>query len=234
MRRQRLNRMYYEAKMSDKGKGVSFSSMLFILAYHKMCGAPVNMEVSEFIERREMMNKLDARINLERVRGLLRGVYLRRRFLAERAERERQSVMHLVSSNKEGGFPSITVERPMSEAQHESSDAGMALHLHNDQDPFGTHADALSILIPQSMSGYTSSDDVESANASDVQLSPGSGSGPRRRLSFQNQDENPFVEQHSRGTHASSRLQPPFEMDTWTQVLHRLSSDTLDSDGRDS
>ncbi|WFD19105.1 calcium channel protein [Malassezia caprae] len=66
MRRQRFNRMYHEALMADKGKGISFLSMLFVLAYHKMCGSPVNLEVSEFIERRALMDKIDAQINLER------------------------------------------------------------------------------------------------------------------------------------------------------------------------
>ena len=229
MRRQRLNRMYYEAILADKGKGVSFSTMLFILAYYKMCGSPVNMEVSEFIERRELMNKIDSRINLERVRGLLRGVYLRRRFLAVRAERERQSVMHLFSSDQSRGFPSITVERPISEAhQHDRQRPNIRVET-NLSDSSPLYGDALHMPSPRSPSGYVSSDDGDSGNASDVQVSPLSVAVPRRRLSFQNYDENPFEDARSHNANiSSSHLHAPLEMDTWTQIMHRLSTSTHD------
>ena len=65
MRRERFNRMYHEALATDKGKGVSFTSMLFVIAYHKMCSKPTNMEVAEFIERRELLDSIDNAIRLE-------------------------------------------------------------------------------------------------------------------------------------------------------------------------
>ena len=82
---------------------------------------------------------------------------------------------------------------------------------------------------PRSPSGYGSSDEGDSGNASDVQVSPLSVAVPRRRLSFQNYDENPFEDARSHNANiSSSHLHAPFEMDTWTQIMRRLSTSTHD------
>ncbi|WFD25877.1 calcium channel protein [Malassezia nana] len=221
MRRRRLNRMYHEALMADKGKGVSFSSMLFILAYHKMCGSPVNLEVSEFIERRALMDKLDAQINLERVRGLLRGVYLRRRFLAMRREGA-----HIHMAHDDSQLPAIHIEHPWSEAAGPSRPR---IRVDTSMATLGTGSDQNMLRTPEANHSRRGSQDGDSVNASDVQLSPHSLHLPHRRLSFHHDDENPF-EPHPSYNSSELPLNAPAEMDTWNQIMRRLSMDSRASD----
>jgi len=217
MRRQRFNRMYHEALMADKGKGISFLSMLFVLAYHKMCGSPVNLEVSEFIERRALMDKIDAQINLERVRGLLRGVYMRRRFLAMRREGA-----HIHMMTDDSNVPAIHIQRPLSEAAGPSrpriridTTIGMLDDINSQQ----------MLRTPEEIHSNYSRDTGDSASASDVQVSPHSGNIPRRRLSFHHDDENPFAANPPYDL-SQLPLYPPADMDTWTQIMQRLSVDS--------
>jgi len=85
-RKDRLNRLFHDALLQDEdGKGLSFTSMLTLLARYKLIDESQALEVEELIERRLQMEKVDDSINLELVRGVMRMVYLRHRFLAIRA-----------------------------------------------------------------------------------------------------------------------------------------------------
>lgn len=221
MRRRRLNRMYHEALLADKGKGISFSSMLFVLAYHKMCGSPVNLEVSEFIERRALMDKIDAQINLERVRGLLRGVYMRRRFLAMRRE---GAHIHMLADG--ANLPAIHIERPLSEVAGPSRPK---IHINTNLGMLGESNTRHMLHTPENVRSHYGSEDGDSASASDVQLSPHSLHLPRRRLSFHHDDDNPFEANPSYDL-SQLPLHPPADMDTWTQIMQRLSVDSRLSD----
>ncbi|WFD22706.1 calcium channel protein [Malassezia equina] len=221
MRRRRLNRMYHEALLADKGKGISFSSMLFVLAYHKMCGSPVNLEVSEFIERRALMDKIDAQINLERVRGLLRGVYMRRQFLAMRRE---GAHIHMLADGS--NLPAIHIERPLSEVAGPSRPK---IHINTNLGTLGESNTPHMLHTPENVRSHYGSEDGDSASASDVQLSPHSLHLPRRRLSFHHDDDNPFEANPSYDL-SQLPLHPPADMDTWTQIMQRLSVDSRLSD----
>ncbi|KAK0539429.1 calcium channel protein [Tilletia horrida] len=85
-RKDRFNRLYHDAVLQDEdGKGISFTNMLILLARYKLIDESQALEVEELIERRLQMERVDDSINLERVRGVMRMVYLRHRFLAIRA-----------------------------------------------------------------------------------------------------------------------------------------------------
>lgn len=221
MRRRRFNRMYHEALMADKGKGISFSSMLFVLAYHKMCGSPVNLEVSEFIERRALMDKIDAQINLERVRGLLRGVYMRRRFLAMLRE---GAHIHMMTDGT--NVPTIHIQRPLSETAGPSRPR---IRIDTSLGMLGEGDTRNMLHTPENIRSNYSSDDGDSASASDVHVSPHSVNLPRRRLSFHHDDENPFQD-NSTYDLSQLPLHPPADMDTWTQIMQRLSVDSRVAD----
>ena len=205
MRRMRLNQMYHEALLSDKGKGISFNTMLFILAYHKLCTKPTSMVVSEFIERRQLMERIDKDISLERVRGLLRMVYLRRRFLAARAG---ERLMRVAIPSDTRGYPTITVE----------GDACSPTYTHvplTIDVPRAQLADGVSLLTPtsQTTGDYFSraSLDQDSSHERDS-YSPShiSPAGARRRLSFQASD--------GENMHSSTE-----DVSAWNSVLSRMS-----------
>ena len=75
--------------------------------------------------------------------------------------------------------------------------------------------------------------------ASDVQLSPLSASGARRRLSFNSRTDNPWAESPDHLGLWHSELHAPYEPgaaptvssdDKWMEVLRRLSDDGRESE----
>lgn len=248
-RRARFNRMYQEALLTDKGKGVSFTSMLFILAYYKMCSKPTNMEVSEFIERRALLDRIDNTISLERVRGLLRTVYLRRRFLAARANHEH--ITRVAMPSDERGFPSITVEGDVGRtpprpdiridtrlATEHSPRASTVSGTSAPAWPFQATPDGLRTPNSAAYPDYFGGDIAD--GASDVHLSPMSVSPvARRRLSFNEHGPNPFADpprarSDDEPPGSSSSIQthrtpsPSYDMGAWNSVMRRLSPERHD------
>ncbi|EPQ27265.1 uncharacterized protein PFL1_05188 [Pseudozyma flocculosa PF-1] len=87
-RRIRFNRIYHEALLSQsKAKGISFTTMLTILAHHKLINDSDALSVEELIQRRELMERIEDQVNLERVRGVMKMVYCRRRYLTLKTSR---------------------------------------------------------------------------------------------------------------------------------------------------
>ncbi|PWY99256.1 hypothetical protein BCV70DRAFT_200837 [Testicularia cyperi] len=83
LRRDRFNRIYHEAILRcDPVKGISFNEMLLLLARYKLIDELEALDIGELIERREILEQVEHRVNLDRVRGLLKTVYCRRRYLA--------------------------------------------------------------------------------------------------------------------------------------------------------
>lgn len=90
LRRERFNRIWHEACLiAEPEKGVSFHDMLTLIAHYKLVDDNAALAPQEFLDRRAMNERIDDRINLERVRGVMRMTYLRHRFLALQAERRR-------------------------------------------------------------------------------------------------------------------------------------------------
>ena len=87
-RRHRLNRLYHEAMLADdKDRGVSFTKLLLIISSYKLINEVQALEVKDLVERREVLEQVEDRIATERVRNVLKLVYLRRRFLSHQAQR---------------------------------------------------------------------------------------------------------------------------------------------------
>lgn len=96
-RKQRFESIYYEATLiaelpanAAKG-GIPFHEMLMLVAHHKLINDDEALCLEELVERRAVQEKVEDRIQTERVRGMLRLVWLRRRFLALQAEKLRMS-----------------------------------------------------------------------------------------------------------------------------------------------
>lgn len=106
-RRQAFAKLFHEARLSEEpGRGISFTAMLMLLAHHKLIddekallcvntpdtGLHVEADrdrLDDLLIRREKTERVTDLVNLDRVRGLLRTIYWRRRFLASRDERRR-------------------------------------------------------------------------------------------------------------------------------------------------
>ncbi|KAN0062969.1 calcium channel protein [Thecaphora frezii] len=134
-RRVRFNRIYHEAVLSQhKTKGISFTDMLLILAHHKLVNDNDALGLEELIQRRELVERVDDQVNLERVRGVMKMVYCRRKFLAMRAQSHHASSTPVLSSRPELPRIIINSEGPtLSGPSDDSADAGRW----QEQDSFG-------------------------------------------------------------------------------------------------
>ncbi|WWC88695.1 uncharacterized protein L201_003608 [Kwoniella dendrophila CBS 6074] len=104
-RRHLFGRLYNEAKISEEdGRGISFTSMLMMLAHYKLIDDEKALQLDDLLVRRAKNERVTDLVNLDRVRGLLRTIYWRRRFLAGRDDRKR-------TLNAEAeGIPAIVLE----------------------------------------------------------------------------------------------------------------------------
>ena len=90
MRKDRFNRIFHESViLMHPRKGISFTDMLLLLARTKLVDETEALNVEELIERNEILEQVEHRISLARVRGLLQMCYWRRRFLALRDEMQK-------------------------------------------------------------------------------------------------------------------------------------------------
>ncbi|OCF43572.1 high-affinity cell membrane calcium channel [Kwoniella heveanensis CBS 569] len=104
-RRQLFSRLYNEARISEEpNKGISFTAMLMMLAHYKLIDDEKALQLDDLLVRRAKTERVTDLVSLDRVRGLLRTIYWRRRFLAGREERRRQ-----LNAESEG-IPAIVIE----------------------------------------------------------------------------------------------------------------------------
>ena len=162
------------------------------------------MIVSEFIERRKLMERVDKDISLERVLGLLRMVYLRRRFHAARAG---ERLMRVAIPSDTRGYPAITVEGDA------CSPNFSRVPLNIDSNASQGDDGMLHTPTASPMEDYFDRVMPGSASAPDLTVhTPSSASftGARRRLSFQAND--------------SDDIHSPFgDVSAWNSVLSRMS-----------
>jgi hypothetical protein len=114
-RRKTFTRLYHEARISEEpGRGISFTAMLFLLAHYKLIKDEDALQyvrrviqlirLDDLIARRAKLERIDDLVNLDRVRGLLKTVYWRRRFIQHRDQQKR-------TLNAEAdGIPAIVLE----------------------------------------------------------------------------------------------------------------------------
>lgn len=89
-RRRQFVRLFYEAKITEEpGRGISFTNMLLMLAQATLINDEDALQVDELLVRRAKMERVDDLVNLDRVRGLLRTIYWRRKFQEYREEKAR-------------------------------------------------------------------------------------------------------------------------------------------------
>lgn len=87
-RRRQYVRLWTEARMSEEpGRGISFTQMLLMLAHYKLINDEDALRVDELLVRRAKLERVHDLVSLDRVRGLIRTIYWRRRFLAQQEER---------------------------------------------------------------------------------------------------------------------------------------------------
>ena len=104
-RRRQYVRLFNEAKMSaEPGRGISFTSMLLMLAHYKLIDDEKALQVDELLVRRAKMERVEDLVNLDRVRGLLRTIYWRRRFLRSRLE------SRVLAAAQQDGIPAIVLD----------------------------------------------------------------------------------------------------------------------------
>jgi len=81
-RRAIYTRLYHEAILSDQeGRGISFTSMLFLLAHHKLIVDRDALVFKDLVARTEKAKFVTDCVNLDRVQSLLKTISHRRRFL---------------------------------------------------------------------------------------------------------------------------------------------------------
>ncbi|ORX40063.1 Ion transport protein-domain-containing protein [Kockovaella imperatae] len=84
-RRQTFARLFHEARITEeKGRGISFTNMLMMLAHYRLIDDEKALLLDDLLARREKKERVTDLVNLDRVRGLLRTIYWRRRFLNSR------------------------------------------------------------------------------------------------------------------------------------------------------
>lgn len=103
-RRRQYVRLFNEAKMSQDPRGVSFTAMLLMLAHYTLIDDEKALQVDELLIRRARMERVEDLVSLDRVRGLLRTIYWRRRFLRHRQEKR------LFEARQSGAVPTIILE----------------------------------------------------------------------------------------------------------------------------
>jgi hypothetical protein len=106
-RRRQYVRLFNEAKMSQDPRdprGVSFTAMLLMLAHYTLIDDEKALRVDELLVRRAKVERVEDLVNLDRVRGLLRTIYWRRRFLRVHDEKR------MLEAHNTGTIPAIVLD----------------------------------------------------------------------------------------------------------------------------
>jgi hypothetical protein len=104
-RKHRFERLFTEACIlsekpeNEKKGGLPFNEVLLLLAHYKLIDDEQALSVEELVERRELMERVEDRIETQRVRRVLRQIWLRRRFLAMLDARDQQDRVRLESGD---------------------------------------------------------------------------------------------------------------------------------------
>jgi len=88
-RRQRLNQFYEEVLVSsDRDRGISFNTLLMILAHYKVINDNKSLRLSEFLRRRARLQRVDEAVRRQIVIGFFDTVYWRRYLRRHREVRQ--------------------------------------------------------------------------------------------------------------------------------------------------
>ncbi|KAM0754891.1 hypothetical protein T439DRAFT_283840 [Meredithblackwellia eburnea MCA 4105] len=161
------NRLYHEAMIEAEAssKGISFRSMLLLLAHYCLVHDDNALQLEEALARREKLEKVMDRVNAENVRGLFKTIVHRRKFLAYR-ERMRQETT---------GVPEIVVDSEPPRMSRE----GLHIDLSTLATPPGSPQGSRFNLTP----GSVGSDDDDYFDRSVGSISVGSPTAQRQSIS---------------------------------------------------
>ncbi|CAG8569817.1 3141_t:CDS:10 [Ambispora leptoticha] len=116
-RRRIYNCLYQEALITvekdSKGneKGISFANMLIMLAHYKLIDDDKSLRIDELLKRKEKMEKVIDHVNKDRVKSLLRTIYWRRKFKAQK------EMLNAAARASAGTVPRITVNDDSNDPQ---------------------------------------------------------------------------------------------------------------------
>ncbi|CCL98380.1 uncharacterized protein FIBRA_00375 [Fibroporia radiculosa] len=104
-RKNLYNRLYHEARISyEPGKGISFTSMLLLLAHHKLIVDRDALVLKDLVVRTETNKLVTDLVDFDRVQSLLLMISFRRRYLRQReqmriAQIEEQDIPAIIVSD---------------------------------------------------------------------------------------------------------------------------------------
>ncbi|KAL1918646.1 uncharacterized protein VTP21DRAFT_2668 [Calcarisporiella thermophila] len=134
-RRHLFNYLYQEAVCSEEqGKGISFTNMLLMLAHYKLVDDGKSLLVDEILRRKQKLERVEDLVNLDRVRGLLRTLFTRRKFqkmLALRRQRLTAQPARAGHEGYEGDVPRIVIGSQSQLAEPSTSRPRPSLQLSN-------------------------------------------------------------------------------------------------------
>lgn len=200
-RKDRFNHLYHEARLlEEEGKGVSFTDMLLLLAHYKLIDDAVSLELEETIERRAQLEIVEDKVNLERVKGVMSMVWLRRRFLAHRHERYMASTPQFADSS----LPSIQIDPSPTQPTSRSRRPNLSLHI-----------DASSTPPAELRNPF------ERDLASPSRLSPHASPATTPRILVDDEDPD------EAGSRRASSTNESFESSAWGAVARRMSRQSI-------
>lgn len=213
-RRKRFERIYQEACMVETpGKGISFTSLLMILAHYKLIDDEEALSLEELIDRRMLLEQVESRIEMERVRGILRRTYLRNRFLALLNDRD------AAARGGEQAIPTIQVDEPAlsSGTLRNRPELSLDLAAVHSGAHSQTHTPSSSIHLSPSPSPTRG---AQGARSADLQLASSNSEHPAITVS----SAPPTGETRQRPTRTTSASSiDSFEHTTWGAVARRQS-----------
>ncbi|KAI9303230.1 Ion transport protein-domain-containing protein [Cunninghamella echinulata] len=94
-RKQDLNKIYWETAMTETLQGVSFNQMLLLLARRKLIVPENALLLEELLNNRKKEEAIDVLINIDKVKGLLETIALRKKFIRHMKMKKQQQQQNL-------------------------------------------------------------------------------------------------------------------------------------------
>lgn len=160
-RRRQYVRLWTEARMSEEpGRGISFTQMLLMLAHYKLINDEDALRVDELLVRRAKLERVHDLVSLDRVRGLIRTIYWRRRFLAHQDE-QRAKQREAQGRRMSHQIPAIFVDTDAGSTVYARDPLGVlpesptsSEHSHNSQSPSHTHSPSADVSFGSTGSAH--------------------------------------------------------------------------------
>lgn len=172
-RRRQYVRLWTEARMSEEpGRGISFTQMLLMLAHYKLINDEDALRVDELLVRRAKLERVHDLVSLDRVRGLIRTIYWRRRFMAHleaKRQNDRQSLIPAIVVDETTHYTKdplgVLPESPSEESHSTHSHTGSLSHSHSTSMAHSPNSFTLSQTQSHSPS-HTGSNDASQGDTS--------------------------------------------------------------------